>query len=58
MFFSIFFLHVGNFSTIIGLEQFWTLFIGVGVVWGTTMMFIDPTGVMWGMEPMLEMRPR
>lgn len=42
-------------KTIIGLEKFWTLFIGVGAVWGTMMMFIDPTGAMWGMEPILEM---
>ena len=42
-------------KTIIGLEKFWTLFIGVGAVWGAMMMFIDPTGAMWGMEPILEM---
>ena len=42
-------------KAIIGVEKFWTLFIGIGAVWGTTMMFIDPTGAMWGMEPILEM---
>ena len=42
-------------KTIIGFEKFWTLFIGVGAVWGAMMMFIDPTGAMWGMEPILEM---
>ena len=42
-------------KTIIGVENFWTLFIGIGAVWGTMMMFIDPTGVLWGMDPMLEM---
>ena len=31
-----------------------TLFIGIGALWGTAMMWIDPTGVMWGMEPLLE----
>ncbi len=33
---------------------FWSLFIGTGALWGTTMMFIDPTGAMWGMSPLLE----
>lgn len=46
---------MGMMKTIIGLEKFWTLFIGLGAVWGTTMMFIDPTGAMWGMDPMLDM---
>ena len=41
-------------KTIIGIEKFWTLFIGIGAVWGATMMWIDPTGAMWGMEPMLD----
>ena len=41
-------------KTIIGLEKFWTLFIGIGAVWGSMMMWIDPTGVMWDMDPMLE----
>ena len=41
-------------KTIIGLEKFWTLFIAIGAVWGSAMMWIDPTGVMWGMDPMLE----
>ena len=42
-------------KAIIGLEKFWTLFIGIGAVWGAAMMWIDPTGAMWGMDPMLEM---
>lgn len=42
-------------KTLIGIEKFWTLFIGIGAIWGTTMMWIDPTGAMWGMDPMLEM---
>lgn len=33
--------------------KFWTLFIGIGAVWGAIMMWIDPTGEMWGMEPLL-----
>jgi hypothetical protein len=26
---------------------FWSLFIGIGALWGSTMMFIDPSGKMW-----------
>ncbi len=37
------------------LEKFLTLFIGIGAVAGAAMMWIDPTGVMWGGEPLLEM---
>ncbi len=32
-----------------------TLFVGIGAVAGATMMWGDPTGKMWGMEPLLEM---
>ena len=32
-----------------------TLFIGIGAVMGAAMMWIDPSGKMWGMEPLLEM---
>jgi len=32
-----------------------TLFIGIGAVAGATMMWVDPTGAMWGMEPLLAM---
>ena len=35
--------------------KFLTLFIGIGAVMGATMMWIDPSGQMWGMEPLLEM---
>ena len=42
-------------KTLIGIEKFWTLFIGIGAVCGAMMMWIDPTGVMWGMDPMLDM---
>lgn len=37
------------------LLKFWTLFIGIGAVWGAAMMWIDPTGKMWGMDPLLPM---
>ena len=39
----------------IKLQQFLTLFIGIGAVIGVAMMWIDPSGQMWGMEPLLEM---
>jgi hypothetical protein len=26
---------------------FWSLFIGIGALWGSSMMFIDPSGKMW-----------
>lgn len=32
---------------------FLSAFIGVGAYWGATMMFIDPTGAMWGMDTLL-----
>ena len=32
-----------------------TLFVGIGAVAVATMMWVDPTGKMWGMEPLLEM---
>ena len=32
---------------------FWSLFIGIGALLGSLMMFIDPSGEMWGMTPML-----
>jgi len=39
----------------IRLEKFMTLFIGIGAVVGALMMWIDPSGQKWGMEPLLEM---
>lgn len=39
----------------IKLQKFLTLFIGIGAVIGAVMMWIDPSGKMWGMEPLLEM---
>jgi hypothetical protein len=32
---------------------FWTLFIGVGALFGPTMMWLDVSGAMFGMSPML-----
>ena len=37
------------------LQKFLTLFIGIGAVVGAFMMWIDPSGQKWGMEPLLEM---
>ena len=37
------------------LEKILALFIGVGAVGGAVMMWIDPTGVSWGGEPLLEL---
>ena len=34
-------------------QLFWSAFIGLGAYWGAAMMFIDPTGVKWGMEALL-----
>ncbi len=34
---------------------FFTWFIGIGAICGMLMMFIDPTGVKWGMDPLLKM---
>ncbi|NCA79714.1 MAG: hypothetical protein EOM76_05950 [Sphingobacteriia bacterium] len=36
-------------------QLFWGAFIGIGAYWGAAMMFIDPTGKMWGMEALLPM---
>jgi hypothetical protein len=38
-----------------GFLKFLTLFIGIGAVMGAAMMWIDPSGQMWGMEPLLDM---
>lgn len=37
------------------LEKFLTLFIGIGAVGGAAMMWIDPTGIAWGGEPLLDL---
>jgi hypothetical protein len=39
---------------------FWTLFIGIGALWGSFIMWFDSTGAMWGMQeilPMLQVLP-
>ena len=35
------------------LSIFWSLFIGVGALWGSLCMFIDPSGKMWKMDMLL-----
>jgi hypothetical protein len=35
------------------LSIFWSLFIGIGALLGSVMMFTDPSGKMWKMEPIL-----
>ena len=37
------------------LQKILTLFIGIGAVAGAVMMWIDPSGVSWGGEPLLVM---
>ena len=37
------------------LQKILTLFIGIGAVAGAVMMWMYPTGEMWGGEPLLEM---
>ena len=37
------------------LQKILTLFIGIGAVAGAVMMWIDPSGVLWGGEPLLIM---
>ena len=39
----------------IKLQKILTLFIGIGAVIGASMMWIDPSGQIWGMEPLLEL---
>lgn len=39
----------------IKLEKILTLFIGIGAICGAVMMWIDPTGIAWGGEPLLEL---
>lgn len=35
--------------------KFWTLFIGIGALVGALMMWTDPSGKMWMMDPLLDM---
>lgn len=39
------------------LEKFLTLFIGIGAIGGAAMMWIDPSGAKFGMEPGLLLIP-
>jgi len=40
-------------KTLRSLSIFWALFIGIGALWGALMMFIDPSGKMWGLDAVL-----
>jgi hypothetical protein len=42
-------------TKMVKLQKILTLFIGIGAVGGAVMMWIDPMGVMWGGEPLLEL---
>lgn len=42
-------------NSIMKLQKILTLFIGIGAVGGALMMWIDPSGALWGGEPLLEM---
>jgi hypothetical protein len=35
------------------ISVFWSLFIGIGAIWGSFCMFTDPTGKMWKMDVIL-----
>ena len=35
------------------IQIFWNFFIGLGAIWGTSMMFIDPSGKMFYMDSLL-----
>jgi len=35
------------------LSVFWSLWIGIGALWGSMMMLTDPSGKMWKMDPIL-----
>lgn len=37
------------------LQKILTLFVGIGAVGGALMMWIDPSGALWGGEPLLEL---
>ncbi|MDR2085046.1 MAG: hypothetical protein LBP67_08650 [Bacteroidales bacterium] len=40
-------------KTLRNIQIFWSLFIGIGALWGSLMMFIDPTGKMFYMDELL-----
>ncbi len=39
-------------------QLFWAVFIGLGAYWGSAMMFIDPSGETWGLDPVLPLLQR
>lgn len=45
-------------STIRKIQIFWSIFIGLGAVLGAAMMFLSPSGEMFGMTPMLPLLRR
>lgn len=42
-----------NRKKLTSISIFWSLFISLGALWGALMMFIDPSGQMWGLEEIL-----
>lgn len=38
-----------------GMMKFWTLFIGIGALVGSTMMWLDPSGRLFMLDPLLDM---
>ena len=44
---------MNRFKNIRSLSIFWSLFIGIGALWGSIMMFTDPLGKFFGMYPLL-----
>lgn len=42
-------------NSIMKLQKILTLFVGIGAVGGALMMWIDPSGALWGGEPLLEL---
>lgn len=45
---------VWNMKLLSGFMKFWTLFIGTGALIGALMMWTDPSGKMWLMDPLLD----
>ena len=50
---TVFCLMKNKTKNIIFLSKFWALFIGIGALFGSAMMFIDPSGQLFGMTLML-----
>ena len=45
--------EVKKHKNIRSLSIFWSLFIGIGALWGSFCMFTDPSGEMWKMDTLL-----